>query len=507
MCKFIILKFVYNFKNLFFKFSNERILKKNTAFFLALLLLTSVLWNVNAQENTYKLTLNECISKAISNNLDVKLSKLNIASQNENIIKRNSVFDPSLNFSLSRREDNVSSSGAPSNSLTASISKKIESGAMLEFQNTLTRTEYNSSTSDRDFSSGVGFQITQPLLKNSGRDVNTVYIKIENNNKDITKLDFKNSVSNIIAEIQNSYWDLVYYRDLFEVKKQLMQLSVNLLEDNKKRVELGSLAPFEIIQAEAGVASQAEDIIISQNNIKNIEDQILQKLNLTNDPAFKNLELLPSDIPEYKPSLPDFDESFKTAVKNRPDYLTLITEIENNKLMLKYYENQDQLSIDLSGSFDLNGYSDNMLKTYSGLDLSDNKWSISASVNIPIGGKSSASDLSKQNIEKAKLLLQLKKLENSLITEIRTKLRNVSAVIQRIEAAKKAVELAKANLTNEQKKFELNQTTSHDLLQFQKELEDSRTKEIKAIIDYRKAVIDYELSTGKILINNNIITE
>lgn len=458
------------------------------------------------REKKMKITMRECIEKAVTNNLDVKLSKLDIASQNENIIKRESVYDPSLNFSVAHKEDNYSASSSVANSLISSLTKKINSGATFDFQNSLTKNEAATS-SNKNYLSEISIKVTQPLLKNYGKEINNIFIKIENNNKNITLQDFRNKLSSIISEIQNLYWDMVYYRELFEVKKQSMQLSINLLEDNKKKVELGTLAPYEIIQAEAGVASQTEDMIISENNIKNIEDQILHKLNLIDAEQYKNSELEPSDIPEYKPVVPEFEESYKSAVLYRPDYLSLKTEIENNNLKLKYYENQNKPSIDLSGSFSLNGYSDELFKSYSGINFSDNKWNIGASVNIPIGGRSSESDLSKEKIEKSKLLIKMKKLENTITTEIKTKLRNISALISRIEAAKKTVELAKANLNNEQKKFELNQTTSHELLQFQKELEDAKTKEIKSIIDYRKAVIDYDVSSGKILLNNNIITD
>lgn len=474
---------------------------------------TSTLKNSsNFKLNPYPLYLNNCIEIAIKNNIDVIISKYNIELENEKIKNLESVYEPNLSASYIRTDNDLPSlSSAQStkskeDSLDLSISKDFKTGASLSIIQSLNKENNSSGTINPYYKNDLNLSIIQPLLKNKGKDINTTYIQIENNNKNISELELYNQLISIIGGVSNDYWTFVYSKEIYAVKKQTLKLAENLLEDNKKRVSIGTLAPIEIISAEAGVAAQQEGIIVSANDILNNQDILLQRMNLTDSEYFNNIEFLPADTPGVEQKTPDINESINYSLRNRPDYLSLKKLIESSDIKLKYYQNQKLPELDLKGTFGLNGLDRYFDESYNNILKSDyNNWSVGLELKIPIGNSGAKSNIKMEEVNKSTLLWRLKKLENDIITEVKTQVRNITTTLKRIEAAKISVKLAEENLKAEMKRFELLQTTTFNVLQYQAALDTERSNLLKAIIDNQQAVISYEMSTGMILEKNNII--
>ena len=227
-----------------------------------------------------ELSIKEAITLALENNLDIMVDKFNPRMNEENITIEKSKFDPNYYLNVSS-DVSIKPSGSSLAGANTVITKnvswdtgfkgKILSGATysLDFTNKRTRTNSSFSSLNPQYISEIKLNVTQPLLKNFGFDVNKKDIKISRNNKDISIYQFKNTVMTTISNVQKIYWDLVFNIEDYKVKQLSLRRAGDFLERNKKQVEVGTLAPIDITNAEAEVAKREEGIIVAEMSIEN----------------------------------------------------------------------------------------------------------------------------------------------------------------------------------------------------------------------------------------------
>jgi outer membrane protein TolC len=362
------------------------------------------------------------------------------------------------------------------------------------------------------------------LLKNFGRDINIAKIKIAKNNMDISLEEFKKRVIDIIYDVQKTYWELVYsIRDL-KVKKKSLELAKDLLRRNKIQVEVGTLAPIEVIQAEAEVASREEGIIIAENRIKNIKDELIKKLNISEYPDMWSIDIIPTDSPEFLPKKINLGEALKKAFENRPDYMQAKKELDNKKISYKVAKNALLPIIDFYGSLGLNGLSGRAVpvKTVGGeiqfspfggsygknLDrLTSNnyyEWQVGINIEFPFGNREAKSEYAKRSIDVKKSLTNIKNVEQKIILDVRKAVREIGKNIKRVKATRIARELAEQRLKNEEKKFSVGMSTTHDILLYQRDLTEAESNENRALIDYNISLLNLERVKGTTLSLYNI---
>jgi outer membrane protein len=455
---------------------------------ICIIIFSTTLLSDNKNNNIYELSLQEAIELSLQNNLDIIISNYRIDITNYDIEKRKASFDPAITSSLTIQDDDRKD-------ISAGIRKLFQIGSDVSIQHSLNQSEISSL--GESYTSSLSLTFRQPLLKNRGKNINLTNLRIEYNNQKISELNLKNQILSTLENIQNIYWNIVYYNELFTVKKQTLNLAKELYENNKVKVELGLLPQIELTRAAASVASQQEGIIISENNIYNAQDILLNYLNAFDNPLFKNKIMKPIDEPEPILLIPDFYESMNFCFENNPDYLKMKKNIENNNIRLEYYNNQKLPSLDFVSSVTANGIDADLGSSYSDLSNFDNRnWQVSLNLSFPLGNRSSKTDYKSAELNKITLLAELKKLENTLTLQIQQAIRNIEVSIKRIDAAKTSVKLAEENLKSEMERYELQQTTTFNVLQEQEKLDNEKTRLLKAIIDNQIAVVEYESLVG-----------
>ena len=361
-----------------------------------------------AENDSMTLSLENCIRAGLMNNFDVKVSKINLEIKDQEIIKKESDFDPSVNISAGRNFSHLSSS---QNFAGISASKKTRTGADIELSHGINKTG-SGSNGNSSYNSSLELRLTQPLLKNAGKEVNTLNLKLEYNNKIISQNDLNYKIMSLCAGIEKKYWDMVYYEDLLEVRKQNLKLAEDLLENNKKQVELGSLAPVEITRAAAGAASREEGIITAENNLNGARDELLYLMNIEEKTIGMNGKIYSIDKPKISGTVPDLKESINFAFSNLPEYLTFKKKLENSSLKLNYYKNQELPSLDLETTFKLNGIDGEWNESYSEMKEYDNtSWSVKFGFKIPIGNRFNKAVSNQEKLSNSQLLLQFKQLD------------------------------------------------------------------------------------------------
>jgi outer membrane protein TolC len=482
-----------------------------------------------------KLSLNKSIELALKNNLDIMIESYNPKMEEKDITKEKSDFDPSIFLDINK-DKNVKPAGwvlagatrseIDNNNANIGIKQKLTIGGnySLKFENNKYISNSSFQTLVPQYKSNFTLTFTQPLLKNFGRDINIAKIKIAKNNMDISLEEFKKRVIDIIYDVQKTYWELVYsIRDL-KVKKKSLELAKDLLRRNKIQVEVGTLAPIEVIQAEAEVASREEGIIIAENRIKNIKDELIKKLNISEYPDMWSIDIIPTDSPEFLPKKINLGEALKKAFENRPDYMQAKKELDNKKISYKVAKNALLPIIDFYGSLGLNGLSGRAVpvKTVGGeiqfspfggsygknLDrLTSNnyyEWQVGINIEFPFGNREAKSEYAKRSIDVKKSLTNIKNVEQKIILDVRKAVREIGKNIKRVKATRIARELAEQRLKNEEKKFSVGMSTTHDILLYQRDLTEAESNENRALIDYNISLLNLERVKGTTLSLYNI---
>ena len=494
----------------------------------------SISQKIESSASSMILSLKDAIIRTLSNNVSIAIESFDSKVKKETIIDSLSEFDITLGIELStgRKTQQLASAFSSPNRMEndtdnwdLSISQKLVTGANYQFDFTNNRNKTNSKTAGLNPSYNSEFQLslTQPLLKNFGTIINKRNIHIAKNEADISDYDFETKVIDVISDVENTYWDYVFnLRDL-EVKQKSLDRAKDLQRRVKSQVLVGTMAPIETLQAESEVASREEFLLSSKDAIEDTQDKLKNILNIDFSSPEGLLPIYPSSKADILIKNVDFNETVKIALASRSDYLGKKKELENKDILVKYQENQVYPSIDLVGSLGMNGLSGDAVPITSGTfqgksaygggygnaltdSLSTNyyDWELGIKISYPLGNRSAKSKLSASRLEKAKLILDIKNLEKKIILEVRESIRQLQTDAKRIKAASIAKKLAEEKLKAEEKKFEVGLSTSFNILEFQEDLAQAQSNEIKAIIDYKQSRIRFRKIIASTLNYHNV---
>jgi outer membrane protein len=479
--------------------------------------------------NTLQLSLKDVITNTLKSNVSIAVQQFQSQIRKEEIITQEADFDPNISLEANATQEKILSSFAVSNPITQqntqnfdlSFDQKLKLGTQyeLKFRNDRVETDSFFAALSPQYNSRFEINLTQPLLKNFGLDINKSNIYIAKNNLDISDFEFKNKVIEVITDAENVYWDLVFSREDLKVQQKSVERAQDLERRVKAQVEVGTLAPLEILQAKSEVASREEAVIQARKLIQDNQDNLKNILNISFDSPEGQKEIQPLDSPKFFVKAPVlWKESILTALKKRPDYLSKKKELDTKNIQVKFNENQLYPTLDLVGSFGLNGisgrnratspfpgdYPRSIERTFSG-DAST--WEGGFLFKYPLGNRAAKSRLAVSKLETAQLLMNIKDLEKTIVVEVREAARQINTDKKRVQAARVARRLAEEKLSAEEKKFEVGLSTSFNVLEFQTDLATEQSKELKAIIDFNKSKINLRKVMATTLEEYNIQME
>jgi outer membrane protein TolC len=483
---------------------------------------------LHAQETKKSLSLEDCILKAMRDNLNVAVEVKNPEFYDTSISLARERFLPSLTFGY-----NLQNTNSPSFSFieadetvtsdyydySARLSQIIPTGGNFSISLYSYKSETNQkfqSVNPR-FGSTLRFIFSQPLLKNFGFKVNRREIIIARNNREMSENQFKRVLMDTVYEVESAYWNLVHSREDLEVKKQSLELARDLLNKNKREVEVGTLAPIEILSAESEVATREADILQAEAMVKNNEDQLKTVINLADEEESVEIEILPVDKPSFALREVSFEQALATALDKRPDLQATKVDIESKELNLTYAKNQllPDLSLDanywspgISGTqlmYDpldpfgppvsiVPGGSTEALKDALGLKYEN--WTVGLTLSIPLNTVFSRAQQAQARVDLEQTTLRLKNQEQQLALEIKNAVRAVETDYKRVQAYGVARELAEKKLEAEEKKLKVGLTTNYVVLQYQRDLANARSAELRAIIDYNLSLAQLDRAMG-----------
>ncbi len=415
-----------------------------------------------------------------------------------------------------------------SRSLTASYSQSFDFGLTAQLAYQSQRTSLNSQYySLNPYTSGsLDLQLTQNLLQGFGAAVNGRNIRVQKNNVKVSRLQFEQQVATTVAAALNLYWDLVSFQEEVRAQEQGVAMARQLVEDNKKQVEAGSLAEIEITRAESQYYATQQSLVIALTNLLQ-QETILKNALCRNGIAAAGLTSV-RVIPLDSISVPageepgDLEEMIQKALGNRTETAQARINIESNKMNLVGIRNSlkptlqafteftnNALTGDLSAAavrdsgigYMAGGYGNLLAQMFR---RNYPNYSAGFSLSIPFRNRAAQSDYATSMLELRQNELNLRKSVNQVRVDVQNSMNGLEQARARYQAAVKSRVLSEQTLTGDNERYAVGVITAFQVIQDQRDLANARSTEAQAVANYTHARISLDQALGTTLTVNHI---
>ena len=466
-----------------------------------------------------KIGLIDCIAFALKNNSEIKIKKIEPRLKESDIKIARSDFEPSFDITY-KLKDNTKQNNSTAytdntidsrdEDINAGLSGKLHTGTKydLDFLNNRSEDDPSSALKNDNYTSEAKITITQPLLKGFGMQVNRADITIAQNDKSISKENFKNTVSDIITKTKSAYYNYIFYIEKYNIAKSSLKRAEDMLQINNKRYEAGLVSSLCLLETKTAVAKRQKNLISAESTLKKSEDELKLITSLVDDPSLWNTEIVPLDKPVFTKKYVDLTKSLNKAFQYRPDYASEEIALGNRDIKIKKAKNALFPTLDLVGSFGLNGLGDNLDEALSKVGTGDYEdWSIGLNFKVPLGNKKARGEYNKKKLEKIQALISFKRLEQNIILEVRDKVREVDIQYRQVEASSLSREAETQNYNVQNERYTAGEVSTHDMLDYQERLSQAELDYVRALIDHEISIINLDKSEGLTLVKNDIILE
>jgi outer membrane protein len=470
------------------------------------------------------LTLEEAVRRAIDNNLDIVVERLNPQTFDLTLAGLYAAYHPTATSRYGRNDNvrlptNLLNPGTPNISTmtyNAGVTQSVpRTGGSLTFNFNNQRIESSDSLTNFNpqFNSSMNVSYVQPLLRgfridNTRQQIRTT--EISRNNAD---LNLKARTTNTLAAVRSAYWDYVYAIQAADVARQSLLLAAKLLSDNKIRVEVGTMAPMDVVQAEAEEATRQQTLTTANASMRTAE-LALKRLIVsgTSDPLWVQ-HIDPIDRPDYQPVTIDVEGAVRSALQQRTDLQVARNNLESNNVLLKSFNDQKLPSVDLQTTYGGQGIGGiQYVRAGSGLDAIVTNtiaggynnaldtlfhrdypnWNVFVNVSYAIGGSPAHASAARTRLLLTQGQAQVRAAELQVATEVTNAALQVTNNIEGLAAARAARELSQRRLDAEMSRFEVGMSTNYQVVQAQRDLRDAQNSELRALLNHRKALVEFD---------------
>lgn len=472
-----------------------------------------------------ELALEEAVAIALEKNLDIAVSRLEPQSVDLQIAGVRNLYKPLFSSNVGMRDQyqlptSSLNGGTKVNNGTATynfgLTKEVAryGGALsVNWSNSRLETSNTFSNFNPSYQTNLVAAYVQPLLRDFRIDNTRQQLLINLINRDISEESARATVTQTLANVRNAYWDLVFAQSAVEVALRAQDLADKLVTDNQARVEVGTLAPLDIVQAQAEAATRRQNLAAAEAAAQTAELALKRFLvSGTDDPLWRQT-IRPVDLPSLQPPPTDVEGAIRSALAQRTDVLTARKNLDSNDINLQYFKNQSMPAVDLNASYGAQGLGGTSIirtgplgnQVISGTvpggyfdalsalgQRSYPTWNLSVTMSYPIGGNQAEAQHARARVQRSQATTRLRSLEVQIAAEVANAALTVQSNLKRVEAASVARELAQKRLEAEQSRFEVGLSTNFFVVQAQRDLRDAQNVELRALADYRKSLVNFE---------------
>jgi outer membrane protein len=472
-----------------------------------------------------RLSIDEAVSLAIEENLGIKIQRADPQIQDTGIALARSSWAPNFSTAVQRQSQSNPATSVFSPAFTngtsyvsAGLSQVLPwYGGNYTFSLNNSRVTSTSpfTTYSPQLSSNLALNFTQPLLRNFSIDAIRQQVATSKKVRDLSDINLAGTITATLRAVRNAYWDLSYAINNLKAAQDSLALSQQLLKDNQKRVEIGTLAPLDIVQAQAEVASNESGVIVAEALIKQAQDNLRILVLDPKTPDFWTTVFEPTDAPAFAAHRIDVEAAVVNAMTNRMDIRSAKNSLEQSEINIRYYNNQIKPDVNAVVNYGAIAAGGTQLSPITDLtqlagpraivgdrgdgsvlgDVLTNaypQWTVGVQIGYPLGSNTAHANLARVKLEYEQSKTQLENVRMQVAAQVRAAGRNVETNEKRVAAAIASRQLQEKKLEAEEKKMAAGMSSTFLVFQAQRDLSSARSVEIQAISDYNKSLVDFE---------------
>jgi outer membrane protein TolC len=472
-----------------------------------------------------ELPLDEAVQRALERNLDIAVDRLDPQSFDFSIAALQANYRPTFtstfglrSLSTFPRSQTAGASLLTTETLTGNtgLSQNLKWGGgsyAFSFNNNRQAQSDAFATRNPVLNTNFSAAFVQPIMRGFRIDGTRAALQITQLNQKVSEVQLRATIVGTMASVKKAYWALINAIESVKVAEGSLELATKLVEDNRARVEVGTLAPLDVVQAEAEAATRRQALIQAQGARKTAELTLKRLIVSGTEDPYWTATLNPVERPTFSDDTIDVAAAVRTALANRTDLEQAKHELAANDIALKSLTNAQLPGLDLSASYGAagvggpqfirdntvlgspvtgvvpSGYSD-ALRSLTSLDAP--QWNVALSLSYPIGASPAEANVARARLQQRQTIAQQRQLELQIATEVTTAAVQVESNRGSLQAAEAALDLAQRRLETEQSRYEVGLSTNFQVVQAQRDLRDAQNAQLGALLGYRQAQVDFE---------------
>jgi outer membrane protein TolC len=467
------------------------------------------------------LSLQDAVARTLESNIDIAVQRYDPLDAAEAVNELKGFYDPLLTSTLSRssatRPASDFFSGAPEvetdvDIYNFGIIQQVPTGGSLrvDFLNNKTTTNSAFSIFNPSNSSSLNLRASQPLLRDFGIDGTRLQISVAKRYREISDVQFRQTVVNTVAGIKQLYYDLIYAIDNLEAQRKSLALARKLLDENQIKVRVGTMAPLDVVAAESEVAGREEAVIVAEAALLDAEDEVRRAIFPDNAAANWTYHIVPTDRPTADPTPVDAEAAVRNALEKRTDVVAARKNLENAIDNQRFAKNQTLPAVDLQAAYGSVGQAGTQVRDGQGnllpvpipggfgnafgdvFGFDFPTWTLGVQLSYPIPNRSARAQSARARISREQQEATVRRLEIQVTQEVRSAARAVETNFKRVGSTRAARILQERRLDAEEKRFAAGMSTNFLVTQSQRDLSDAEVAELRAIADFRKSLVNFE---------------
>jgi len=477
------------------------------------------------------LTLDDAVKAALDHNLNIAVAKLNPQINDLAYASVYSTYKPALTSQVATQSQTTPST----NTIAGGAAAAPVVAGLTTFNGGVTQNipwggggytvtlNNNKSTSNSlvnlynpVYNTNWSAQYTQPLLQGLRTDATRQTLVVTKLTRDVTDIELRSQITNTLSNVREAYWNYVFGVQSVEVAQQSLDLANQLVSDNQTRVQVGTMAPLDVVTAQSQAATARQNLVAAQATMRTNEISLKQLIvGGTSDPLW-NATLDPIDRPQFTPEAIDVQGAVRRGLAERTDLAIAQKNVAMNDVTVKYLKDQLLPQANLVANYGLVGLGGTQLiRTGTGVGSTVNpitgtvpggygdaftslwganypRWTVSLNLAYPLGYSSQLAASARAQVQLNQASAQIKQVELQIASDVTNAAITVQSNIERVQAAQAARELAKQALDAEQAKFTVGMSTNYLVIQQQNALATAQNNELQAILNYRNSLVELD---------------
>jgi HAE1 family hydrophobic/amphiphilic exporter-1 len=471
-----------------------------------------------------RLSMDEAVALALEQNVNLQVDRIDPQIQDLTVAEARSAWTPAVSSALQWRDatqqpqdflsGNINQISNGSQAYNFGVGSLLPWGGSYNasWNNGRATTDNIAASFSPQLSSSIVLNYTQPLLRNFRIDSTRQQVLVSQKNREISDVQVRESMAGTVRSVKSAYYDLMFAISNLGVQRQSLELAQRSLKDNRARVEIGTMAPIDIVEAEAEVARREESVILAEAQIERAQDRLRTLIFDPSRTDLWNVRLEPTETVQFQPMAVDPDAAVRAALDQRTDLNRSRKQIEANDVNIRFFRDQTLPDVNAQVNYFASGLGgtgfirgpgfpppviSTVERSYSsvlglvfGADYPTTTFGLQ--VSYPIGRSSAEASLARARLQNTQAQKQLQAQEMQVAAQVREAARQVQTNSKRVDATRAARALGEKRLEAEEKKFQAGMTSSFLVFQAQRDLNQARNNELQAMLDYARSVVDFE---------------